>query len=235
MRYLKSLRAENTFLAYTADHWADHVRPVQHRVKKQALRFLCNDYIRVRIFRLSLRHAHSTRSRPIEDITKFTALHFAAFAGLDILLSELITEHNSQDLRDVSGRTPLVCAVRSGYAATTKLLLSKSRHYINEEDNIGRTPLFHAIHTGQMDVVKMLIDEGANVNHESSSNGNAAQFACSFRPTNAFQSVDMLLHEHADMIGRDPAIRQKGALSLRSSIDLISWPLTGSIDVAWKG
>jgi ankyrin repeat protein len=67
------------------------------------------------------------------------------------------------EVRDDTGQSPLMCAVRRGRPEVVKLLLSKNAE-VDARDKDMNTPLMRAAWRGSLEIVKLLIAAKANVN-----------------------------------------------------------------------
>lgn len=223
-KYVASIKADATFLAYAAENWVEHLRPVQKTLLEQGIRFLRADNIRVRTSILGIEDLQKQKMWPIEEHLSDSAVHFAAFAGLNVFVSKLSPDRLSLSSRDYAGLTPLACAALSGSKPTVEILLPLSRAEIEEADVSGLTPLFHAMRAGKPEIVQMLIDAGANIHHQSPFHGDVVQMVCKVRPTNDFDILKILLQNQGYSGSKDSQIGRTTALSLAARsqrIDLV--------------
>ncbi|KAK5995175.1 Ankyrin repeat domain-containing protein 50 [Cladobotryum mycophilum] len=96
--------------------------------------------------------------------------------GMGILKLLLKANKVNIDAKDTEdGRTPLMCAVKTGNWAVSKLLLDAGAN-IEAKDDGGATPLVWAAESGKDAVVRLLIDAGANVKARDD-DGNTPLFA----------------------------------------------------------
>jgi ankyrin repeat protein len=95
-------------------------------------------------------------------LSEFSAIHSAAWFGLDDCILGLLRDTFLVDSRDDDGQTALHWATRNGQISTVKLLL---RHGfgVNLVDREGKSALHHAINHGQEALLRVLVDNGANI------------------------------------------------------------------------
>ncbi|KAH8685176.1 putative ankyrin repeat protein, partial [Ilyonectria robusta] len=87
-----------------------------------------------------------------------TGIHLATYFRLEVEVSCLLGDGCSADLKDFSGRTPLLLATSDGNEAIVKLLLDSGRVDIDIKDRLGQTPLLIAASNGYETVVRLLLD-----------------------------------------------------------------------------
>lgn len=85
-----------------------------------------------------------------------TALHFAASAGDESLISFLLDHLANIESRDNHRNTPLHCAAWAGHEGSVRILLTRGADP-NAQDDKGRTALFGAAGGGYLGVVKVLL------------------------------------------------------------------------------
>lgn len=96
-------------------------------------------------------------------------LHHLTERGDDVITLVFIdSDAFDLNLRDSSGQTPLLWAVKGDHEAAVKLLVEKGAD-VNLADSSGRTPLFWAAEKGHEAVVKLLVEKGAKLNSADSS------------------------------------------------------------------
>ncbi|KAK3370332.1 hypothetical protein B0H63DRAFT_503961 [Podospora didyma] len=168
---------DHVFLAYSACHWAVHLREADvkfvNAVAQSALQICNANSSRFPTwFRVYWESAHTARS---EEAPDFTSLMAAPYFGLRAVVKLLLKNGRSQvNARDPTygrtalswaagagfnnkyGRTPLAYAVWTGNLATMKLIL-KSGARADLEDEIGGTPFSYAVCNGQNDVLQLLL------------------------------------------------------------------------------
>ncbi|MCJ1385157.1 hypothetical protein MMC17_008278 [Xylographa soralifera] len=157
---------ENAFLDYAAQHWADHVRPVEETVSKLALAFLQDNALvssSTQIISTGEVYEQEGYSQMFPEAT--TGLHLSARFGLVSLSRMLLTAGGKDsskyiDSKDSKSRTPLSWAAIKRYEAVVKLLVDTGKVDVDSKDNTDRTPLSWAVEEGHEAVVKLLIDTG---------------------------------------------------------------------------
>ncbi|KAK3935766.1 hypothetical protein QBC46DRAFT_461901 [Diplogelasinospora grovesii] len=96
------------------------------------------------------------------NTSTFTALHLAAYFGLEQAVTALLQKSFKADLKDKDDLTPLSYAAGTGYEAVVKLLLDSGEVDTDSRDEHGWTPLSLAAMYGHGHeaVVKLLLDSG---------------------------------------------------------------------------
>ncbi|KAG8677733.1 hypothetical protein FPOAC2_03839 [Fusarium poae] len=98
--------------------------------------------------------------------SSFSALHLAAYCGLEDLVRRLLQTGHEVDPIDSSKRTPLSYAAKRGHQGTTQILLDSkadpNRSSTNRRSE-PRTPVSFAAKYGHESVVRLLIAKGASV------------------------------------------------------------------------
>jgi ankyrin repeat protein len=87
---------------------------------------------------------------------KETALHFAASAGDETLITFLLDHQAKIESRDNHRRTPLHCAAWAGHEGSVHILLTRGADP-NAQDDKGRTALWGAASGGYLAVVNVLL------------------------------------------------------------------------------
>ena len=100
------------------------------------------------------------------DTVSCSLLHLAAHLGDSDMVSYLLSNSLSPDLRDSKGRTPLHYAIQplSGEDVTTTLRLLSSEASVSASDNEGWTPLHLASHYDCSGSIPSLLHAGARIN-----------------------------------------------------------------------
>lgn len=133
------------------------------------------------------------------EVYRLNALHRAALAGHETIVSILL-EHGAS-LFDLTSRgdTALHIASCHGYGAVTRLLIGRGA-LINEPGWKGCTPLHFAAMQGHEDIVRILIESGAAVDARNLRQATALQVAA-WRGHTA--TVQLLLEQGASIASQD--------------------------------
>ncbi|KAK2592122.1 hypothetical protein QQS21_010193 [Conoideocrella luteorostrata] len=99
---------------------------------------------------------HNCRYEP----TEMSALHIAAYFGLDNTIRCLLEGKHNINEKDSHGRPPLWLAAKEGRSVTVSLLLQNDADP-DPKNHEGRTPLWLATKNRHVDVVKELLEAGA--------------------------------------------------------------------------
>ena len=116
------------------------------------------------------------------DTRNYTALHYAAEAGHENIISLL---HKWQADLDkplgIKARriTPLMLACRNGHFKTAKTLINLGCK-IEVKDKLGRTALMHAALNGHYPLVALLLNKGANPNSTDKTDNTSLHFAAAY-------------------------------------------------------
>ena len=92
-----------------------------------------------------------------------TALHCAALAGRDEVVTVLLDRGAQTDLQDNSKRTALHCAALAGSDEVVTVLLDRGAQVDVLDDN-GDTPLHCAACNDKVEVARLLLERGAQAN-----------------------------------------------------------------------
>jgi ankyrin repeat protein len=97
------------------------------------------------------------------DVTGNTALHYAAFAGNNLLV-QLLFQNGANVSANKTGRTALHFAAKSGKESTkiVQLLLDQGAE-IDAPDDFGRTALHETVRNGKLQILGTLLDRGASL------------------------------------------------------------------------
>ena len=87
---------------------------------------------------------------------QITALHLAAYFGVNKAASTLLRPGRRLDSKDSYGQTPLSWAVRNGHGDLVKLLLNTGKVVANSKSLFGQTPLLWAVRNGHGGIIKLL-------------------------------------------------------------------------------
>jgi ankyrin repeat protein len=97
------------------------------------------------------------------DNEGMTALHHAAFEGLQELVSFLLAKGADPNTTSLDGRTALACACKEFHWPVVLLLATHmDQHALETRDSEGRTPLYLAWEQGNRKWVKLLLLGGAD-------------------------------------------------------------------------
>ncbi|KAI4238113.1 MAG: hypothetical protein LQ352_007898, partial [Teloschistes flavicans] len=91
--------------------------------------------------------------------TGLRAIHWAAYAGSEKIVSKLLENGHDPRLIDDRGGTPLMYAALGGNEAVSKTLLEMPDIDVNVTDNAGNTPLCLAARKGHEPVVRLLLEQ----------------------------------------------------------------------------
>ncbi|KAK3241953.1 hypothetical protein CYMTET_48323 [Cymbomonas tetramitiformis] len=97
----------------------------------------------------------------IEDNSKRTPLHWAAWKGHTEVVEALVKEGAEVDSRDYNKCTPLSWAARHGHEHVVEVLL-KYGAMLDAVDEAKRTPLHWAAEKGHVNIVRILLLHGAS-------------------------------------------------------------------------
>lgn len=147
--------------AYAALNWGYHARQAYAKVEEIVENFLQNHFT----LKNSLQVLREDRLFPIYKktiLSEFSAIHSAAWFGLDECILGLLRKTSLVDSTDDDGQTALHWAARNGQISTVKLLL---RHGfgVNLVDREGKSALHHTVNHGQEALFRVLVDNGANI------------------------------------------------------------------------
>ena len=141
-----------------------------------------------------------SKSNPTDrGVDKLPLLHRAALAGMTEMVSQLSNKGGDIDLRDDTGRTPLMLASDSGSIATVKALLEKSAK-IETKDSLGMTALHHAAKFGNADLAAFLIEQHADISAEDKIKATPLHTAAA---AGATQVIDLLISKGAKVNVKD--------------------------------
>ena len=94
-----------------------------------------------------------------------SALHLAAYFGLEEVSKKLLDEGMSPNLKDYASKRPLTWAAISGQVLIVKLLVEQGELRPDSVDNQRCSPLLYAVSGGYASITQMLVDTGeVNVN-----------------------------------------------------------------------
>ncbi|KAJ5980142.1 hypothetical protein N7481_007440 [Penicillium waksmanii] len=193
--------------SYAAISWGHHAR-VYPIIDDLLLPFLRNtsilDDASVQAL-FSLKGYHGVQSYCLRIPMGFTAVHLAAWFGLENTLRYLINQCDLTCARDSMNRDPLAWAASNGHTPVVKLLLDHGVDS-NQHDEDGQTPISLAALNGCTEVVKLFLDH--NINPYPIYIGSKVPLVeASYRQHQ--ETVELLLNRGAypdpeDMYGRTP-------------------------------
>jgi ankyrin repeat protein len=103
----------------------------------------------------------SNIGRDFKFSNRMPVISYLAELGDSVVFAVLLeTGQVDFDLKDKSGRTPILWAASKGHEAVVKLLLETGQVEVNSKDQKGQTPLSWAAANGHVAVVKLLIETG---------------------------------------------------------------------------
>ena len=157
------------FLSYAAYSWGDHVRRYENELQQELTYCVANDRTRmnsVQCLQFERWKGRRTSDSSFEAIPKtFSALHVAAFWGLESLAKSILEENKDFSARDSFGWTPLHYTCARGHIALVRLFLSLGAE-TEDRDKRGWTPLFWAVLRSHTDIVTCLLKHGARIEGE---------------------------------------------------------------------
>ncbi|XP_054642944.1 dynein axonemal heavy chain 12 isoform X2 [Dunckerocampus dactyliophorus] len=104
---------------------------------------------------------HSAQVDQIGPLNR-TALHEAAFLGLENFVYLLLESGANPNVCDTKEKTPLALAAQNGHLSVVELLLQKGANVECESES--GTVLFDAAASGNPDIISLLLDHGADAN-----------------------------------------------------------------------
>lgn len=107
-------------------------------------------------------YQHQTIDPNLEDESKCTLLHIAAYAGHGNIADYLIEQGADVDHRNLGALKPIHIAINQGQIQVVKLFLERGMS-VDDVDVNGVTLLHYATHIGHLAIVELLIEKGANV------------------------------------------------------------------------
>jgi ankyrin repeat protein len=148
---------ENIFLEYAANHWGEHLRPIQTTMDLTViLAFFENEtWISRTAWAMDLDPQRRYELWP----DNISGCHLCAWFGLDRLLVEFLALNpNYANMKDVNDRTPLSWAVEWGRQEVVHQLLACCNIDVNSKDKLGKTPLSLAADEGHEVIVQQLLE-----------------------------------------------------------------------------
>ncbi|CAH0037843.1 unnamed protein product [Clonostachys solani] len=167
-RWLQS----NPLYKYAATEWGSHVLLSENQTRKalssteeRALQFLRNQNLVKSAGHTLMIHAFSIGSddhaQLINAPTRPSALHIAAYFGLEKLLSEILKDYTTQEINP-DDETEISRIANMDQAAIKPGLVYRPRP-LDVTDQLGRTPLFWASLTHKEGVMRLLVGLGASL------------------------------------------------------------------------
>ncbi|KAJ6178059.1 hypothetical protein N7519_008520 [Penicillium mononematosum] len=147
--------------AYSAENWGYHARQAYVSVEGMVKIFLHN-HLALKNSLQVLRVDHLFPIYKNTILSKFSALHSAAWFGLDECILDLLTDKSVIDDIDDDGQTALHWAARNERISTVELLLQHGSR-LNLVDKEGKGAIHHAINKGEARLLRVLGDNGANL------------------------------------------------------------------------
>ncbi|XP_058064051.1 26S proteasome non-ATPase regulatory subunit 10-like [Anopheles bellator] len=99
-----------------------------------------------------------------KDENERLLLHWAAMAGQETLVDNLLRQHpNQYDAEDDSKITPLILAAQGGHLNIVTKLVARGAN-INQRNARGHSALQYACSKGYIEIAEFLLDTGADVN-----------------------------------------------------------------------
>lgn len=170
---------------YAIKFFGEHARagPETMQLKQLVLDFLGND------------HKMLSVVQAIGRLTvKGTAIHLAAFFGVERIITHFLENGCNINERATGGWTPLHWAAEGECTGAIKLLIDRGAE-INPKDINGRTPLSWACYHGKKDVMKLLLENGADFGSADNSGKSPLEVAVQY---NRQVIVKLLLENGAD-------------------------------------
>jgi ankyrin repeat protein len=164
-----------------------------------------------------------------QEVTRWTALHFAAYENQPECAAALLEYGAQVDVRDAGGRTPLMWAALWAGAPLVRLLLEHGADVLAEDEH-GNYALHQAAWLGNAETIRTLLAWGAGKNEEHLQGAFGTCFA-----ENNHDSAPMFLAAGAK-VGLYEAImmRDRAAIHRLVTVDKVDMndtaPLFGAIE-----
>lgn len=147
---------------YAARNWGYHVRTALFEETSLVLKHLEDENCLSSSAQAMFAERSQVRSE--RSPRGMTGLHVAAYFGLEKTVRFLLCKFRP-DVKDSSGRTPLLWASAHGHAAVVEALIENSLVDPDCEDDDGQTALFLAADNGHGKIVDLLMRRRADFNH----------------------------------------------------------------------
>ncbi|RDL33311.1 uncharacterized protein BP5553_08750 [Venustampulla echinocandica] len=221
---------KHALLAYTVEHWGDHVRNAGIEVKMAAVEFL-QDKSRIQAY-VQAAWETDTHEQYKWDVRRdIHALHICAWFNLEALLSALDSKPLDIDVQEETyGQTPLMYACRRGNIEIARRLLVLGAS-VNMTSERGRTALFEAVLQKNDEMVDLLLDfdlrgQDVDVNARNTKLFNRTPLITAIR-----QSSDEVAYEHSLSIAHALLKHPNISVNLEDSIGYTALSLAAYYDL----
>ncbi|KAJ5493776.1 hypothetical protein N7463_009863 [Penicillium fimorum] len=147
---------------YASRNWGYHVRAALFEETSLVLKLL--EHEKCISSAAQAMFAERSQGRSERSPRGMTGLHVAAYFGLE-KTARLLLRKFPPDLKDSSGRTPLLWASARGHTAVVVALLENNLVDADWQDDEGQTSLFLAADNGHGKIVDLLMGRGVEFNH----------------------------------------------------------------------
>ena len=115
---------------------------------------------------------------------------------------KMLINHDNDllEVSDISGWTPLVCAVLNGHEDVVRFLFYCGANIFATDCNC-KTTLMHACRTGNLDIVRLILAAGVDTQATDACQHTALHFAARNHSIEAVR--ELILHHNANMFARD--------------------------------
>ena len=155
----------NPLYDYAARNWGYHAAVASAEVDKLIVSFLESEAkVSSCSQAMMASRCYSWASSYNQHVPRrMTAVHLAAYFGLEEATRALLKKGYDPDSKDTYGYTPLLWTARNGNEVLVKLLLENGAVLESKDNKWGQTPLSWAARYGNEAVVKVLLEKGANL------------------------------------------------------------------------